>query len=421
MTLNRLSPLTSLPIILLAILSWFTPAQAQYEDAPIEFTRYPFLPTLSVNQEPTVCKRFLENVTAQFKSREWEHDLVGYPYDHDWNSRTGIFGFDTLSWTQRWDDAQAVTANLDVDLDGDGQLELLIGLRSFWRYWDVYNLYVISDREKFIEKAKNNPSGKEFYTLLREFGQEQPIGGSSGNPIRLFSAHNEIYFFAPDYLGLTDGPLSLFRLGPDGKAIEACSIRIYPESFINNRREANYNWVMIYPDSLPDGFREFFETYRTVLGERRGCRVSSASTTDWVVRRGLASGWRDLFYRPWVGSAVGDPPASGSEFPNLAGWAQGDLWALNTYRRLKEERGRAIETLGTWYEEQFGLERQTARALARQRLDDAVTRIITAPPIERPKPIKCQTPHLAGRTERGGEGWQDRPQEIAGLFSHGFG
>lgn len=324
-------------------------AAAQYVDAPIEFARYPFLPELTVNEEPAVCERFLANVTEQFKSTNF------YFFALD-----GSQSFDMVPWEDRWNNSELAAIEADVDGDGDLDLLLLGTYSSPSSGHDIYSTLAIDDRNGFVLRADSNSSRQVLKELKSEYSAKAAHGPGGIGKIHIFSFNGGVYAFQSPYW--SDLPLSIYRTSLDTAWKEVCRVVVFPHTFVGP--EGRIPTVASLPDIVGPAMRGFLVLRRATLGFTE---CGGTMHSDYKNKRRNTASLRNIYFRPWT-SFPREPDTNETRYAFglalLEEWAHTGFWEARTYREILAKQVNAASDLSGWYEEQFGVSAHDAQRMA---------------------------------------------------------
>lgn len=343
----------------------------------IEVARYPYLPALEVSERHEICGRFLDNLTEQFKSERFD-------FDFGWNARAsestenGPVDYPEINWRKIEPDAPdpdfpySVIA-YDADIDGDGDLDLLVEWHRTLSSSDYFEIFAFDDRADVLAKARairGLQDREQFHSYIGKAGNRVASGWAAPH---IFVLDGEHFVFTPGPWVPDAGPLAITRIELDGPVTEICRVRFYPEAWTPENRNGEYRAVGA-PANLPPGLGHFLRSLRPMLGPGSGCGRAVG-----IHRMIVASRIRTTLLRPWVFSLPTThriPTARSKSLIYLEDWAHTGLWEYRAYRALIEAQEAAIDDLAGWYAAKFGIHEATAHPLAIMLLtaivDDAV-------------------------------------------------
>lgn len=355
-------------------------------------TRYPFQPSLLVNNNPVLCKTILQKARQKFFSEEAEGVALSQYSD----------GFEWVEW-ERPVELQIENANidrLDLDLDGSGKKQVVL-MHSFTHSWrgDNFNAFVFKNYADF---SKSFTTPDNLISKLTDIESSLPDKAPHDAPIRyypdalavnsgsatnlvntgsdwqgnnLFHWNKRYYFFDEKnpFIQLTQAQQTVYRLRADGKVELQCRIQTIPE----NEHVADL--------FLLSGFSSLHKTISTIgEGGNDGGSLQAGYRHN---NEALAASTR-IAYRPWAVSRARDGGGiSGRNYYQydsrlmtfIEDWSFGDIWSRREYQTFLQHILPAEESMAEYLKNKFGLSPHQATQKAKEIIESVIGNWIQVP------------------------------------------
>jgi hypothetical protein len=334
------------------------------DDFKFEPTRYPFLPSLTVNNDPGVCPAFLEVVTAAFKSDAYKLDLTNVAWEGvqgEWlfadDMNPGPEVYDYPLGTDEGPKTRIVAAPVDLDADGKTQILAAVTMPFNWE-GDWHALVVYRSRADFDAAIHSSGTEKELTAKAMD------TSPGAGNAIGDFAATwrerraakvNGTYFALRDpEVYQDDTAFSLWRLSAKAGAAKACEVRALPEG----------EGFSLGPLKTDQAVADFAALVATVSGEEAANSGTMHAQAGLLIDAGRSVS--RLAVRPWAlpnADLYNSRAAIDADLPH---WAASGLYQYRLHRAWPEAERKARASLAEYYAAAFGLPADIA-----QRASDA--------------------------------------------------
>lgn len=336
------------------------------ETLRIEPTRFPYLPELDTNEHPALCEPYLAAYRAWYRSSQKEFDDKEFLTD---GSPWQIPGLTEVQWTQRpiGPDGKRTFESIDWDVDGDGELELVL---SYWepRAGDEYHqILVIDARDEFLARAAA-ANILEYRRMVDDLSYVEGMVAVEG------------FYYSPVFVAfqgdlMLHGTFSKIRLGD--KPIPSCrfsNIQL-PLGGLYGKRSLGQ------PKEFP-ALTRYLWRLAAVLGEPNyQCEGRISARMDGRRRKQLVSWLYQALLRPQT-LAIEAPAEQGVQDqptphtgPRLW-WANYGLFEYQTARAMEEEKAAAIAELTIWFQRGFELPEDVAAAVASATIEPALGTVL---------------------------------------------
>ena len=277
------------------------PATAHTDSRVFAAQRYPFLPELTVNERPEVCRRLLEEVRKQYLTSEIEIDLIkadpitGPPLFLEYKTKPPgqWLGFETpapQSMLVKVGNKSAAFSTIRWDLDANGEPETLVEFSTTLSGTFHYELHSIP-RSLVQGTSDEAPVGylpdQQLESQIRDAGTEL-IGTFA--PFVLFSYRGEPLAHTPWSRFSISEPISVVKLTLEGRRKTVCSVSLLPHA----GPEKNLTKARL--SELPR-LASFLEQGKVIMGGGGNCGTSRAGIRHHFEFWDAV--WTRL-YRPWT-------------------------------------------------------------------------------------------------------------------------
>jgi hypothetical protein len=359
-------------------------AFADQIEPPIQPATYPFLPTLTVNNEPAVCGSFESVVIEAFKGPgfqisieglEWPEAKVEWPTFSDLGVKIAI--------TSDPYPAQEFSG-LRIDRDGDGGEEILAhaAWEHSWRgnmnFLALYPDLASFKQAKLLAEPEKLPLRGERATIpdILAGSQDMTPGASSGalsaaagqidanNPFwrwswarrEVLKINGQIYFLDRGEVYDDEVAMALWRLPSQGGPRVACEVALFTDH---------------------DGFSvgrlgtaeitKLEKSLRAMAGIEGGGGGTLHAHTSMLMDAGRIAS--RLALRPWVLQGRTPYNSRSAIDNNLWIWSHLSLWNFRQYRQFTQTLPAAYSSLSTYYRDEFGYDEAIAGKLAANAID----------------------------------------------------
>ncbi len=328
-------------------------------------TKYPFIPKLVINKNPSLCEIALDDAKERFfasnpdtaidiNNKSPERPKVNWQI---WGSVELPEGFQS----------NGNLARRDLDISGTGKKQTLI-------YWEVphgwrgdnYLAYLFDSPADFENalRTKNSISdvlstGKKYYPSSAFINSEQQVGFSNWAEHRLFEFKERYYFYNElhSYARQTQTHLGIVQLRSDANLELICLLQVLPE-----RPEIKEF------ESLP-GLKSYLKILRTIGdgGPDSGTLHSGAMHNARAANSVMRAGFRPWAADPSYTSALGHKYyVYDSKLPYfLELWAYGDVWSYREHKTYLNHAKAATRALEDYYSTRYGLSVPIAKQRAK--------------------------------------------------------
>lgn len=352
----------------------FAASETSATEFPAKF--YPFQPIVTYGESETVCQRveakYREIFSSNATSSAITH-LSPYVSGKELLSNPTIEGVDWLKWRPAEVQpkyGQLLRADVEVpNLQGD---LYLYWYEHSWRGHNYYVYLVEPEGESALLENIGTGRSPEAETMWTEVWPAQ-LGNnwSFTNP---FVFDGTIFFIDETGRFLDgNGNRNVYSLEKDGTLKKHCSL------LINKKSSATITSAQI------PAVGTLLRAMEQVSGPGDAyCGTLQAN------RRAKAYGWEmasTMLVRPWVPVpewqlSKGKDSKGQRERPMfrfLADWAMEDAWTQRTHGVMMSALERAIVDLGYYYQEQFGLDAESAKDWATRKAVDLIDAFIIEP------------------------------------------
>jgi uncharacterized protein len=349
--------------------------------------RFPFVPRVVQDRNPSLCAIALQDARARFNVVAPDTKVA-----HD--NRHG------MTWLE-WEEAPDLSfqnetvSRLVLDLDGDGRRQVLL-YRSFVHSWrgNNYYAYLVPSRQD-LKKLMLDPEGLDSVfgrldgrrsqqavpnNIVRYYPDARLASTSTGEPIstgtdweehRLFRWRNRYYFYdeSNDWGRMEQRVLTVYRLQGDGRVDPQCKIQVIPDDAVlkNFRR-------------LP-GMASFLKILTTIGAGGPDC---GSMHSGYVHEGGAKAAIDRAAYRPW---AVSRAPGSPNEYYGsgersmglIEDWSFEEIWNRREYQTFLEHIDPAKKAMERYLALEFGLSPKDARAHSQRVIEDLIAAWVLVP------------------------------------------
>lgn len=356
-------------------------------------SRYPFQPSLLIDNNPTLCKVVLREAKQQFfQGSNGEVLFSDNANDFEW-----------LEW-ERPDELQVENANidrLDLDLDGTGNKQTVL-MHSFIHSWrgDNFYAFVFKNSDEFkksyklpidlvnrllaLEHSLHNKAQYDtpvrYYPDALEANSTSNTGvvntGSDWQVNKLFRWNKRYYFFDEKnpFSQLTQEQQTVYRLRGDGKVELQCRIQTISDKKLVSE-------LISFP-----GFASFHKVISTIGNGGEDCGTLHAGYTH---NYEASAATARVSYRPWTVSRAkeGAMDMSGRNYYQygnrlmefLEDWSFGDVWSRREYQTFLQHISPAEESMANYLKDNFGLIPAQAKLQARAIVEEIIGNWIQVP------------------------------------------
>jgi ankyrin repeat protein len=324
----------------------------------VDVTRFPFLPSLLIDNNKRLCAIALEQARDRFMAAT--PDMLVEKADGagirwlPWESLDLPEGEDSRRWSMQ---------GLELDLDGRGKKQIVAYqvVPHSWRGENHYG-FVFGSRREFQsalrQRASLGTDSREEYGRfgngVRYYPDGQMVGGArvSGSgwmEHQLFEYQKRYYFLDQGHWHdrLSEDELSIYRLRADGRSDLVCRIAVFPPS----------------PDvdvlqRLP-GISSYLQVLRSIGGASGGdCGTLHA---EYVHDMQAEAAARRAALRPWaVSSESRGYYYSDRMLGLIEDWGFEEVWNWRQYQTYQEHIPAARAALETYLQRAFGMPRHQA-------------------------------------------------------------
>ena len=370
-------------IIIVALVVILTPGVGYADGFPA--TKYPFLPTLTANHEPALCKIFLDHATKLFMSTdpgpalgEVEHPSISWvKWEGVWE-QVDFKNIPGLTEEQKMDVYRHMVSGghtylrADLDLDGNGRMKTIVEHsfpESGGRTND--NGYIFKSPEAFTkslnEAIRQVPSDHKDLQGLNLFAAatQYLFEDDAWSEHQLFQYKKRFYFPSSGTKGEVGQSVSISRLSGDGSTKVICSVQMVPDE----RDIPTFS-------TLP-GIGSYLQIVRTMghAGEDGWCDIEDNhdGEPEGSVRR--------AHYRPWAVARSGTRYLGNNRSEQcyqysplleafIRGWGYKDIWNYREYQTSRSHIEPAIQAVAEFLEQNFGVPHSQVAKEARRVVED---------------------------------------------------
>jgi len=356
---------------------------------PIEPTAYPFLPQLTVNNEPAVCGSFESVVIEAFKGPQFQISIQ----DRDWpEAEVEWLSFSDLGiHVSREDLGAHEFVGALIDRDNDGEREVLT--RAAWEHsWrgDMHFLTLYPNLESFKRaRLLAYPSepvaigdGVTLSAILAgsldmlqgsASGSEGEGTGLSGDDKASWKwswvtrgalmINGNAYILDRGEIYDDDVAVSLWRIPPKGKLALACHVSLFVD-------DTGFSVAPLRQTAVDD----FVQLLRRISGEEPHNGGTLHSQAQVLIEAGRFAS--RLAVRPWTLSADGLIDRRRESWALLQEWARQSIWNYRQMALFPKAEAAALKRLAAYYEADFGFSPVIAATLAQRALDSLLVNYI---------------------------------------------
>jgi hypothetical protein len=330
---------------------------------PFETTRQPFLPRLLVSRDEPLCNDFLSALRKDFLAQHRGQDSL-------FKEPPMTIGH-WMVWPSARDLGGGAGVDFaEVDLDQDGKKQLLLhAMKPFnWR-GNYYDLLIRSKattdglESEIAELEKLPPLGRQTGSLKIVASADLPrlwrwgIYNGSESPLKvlLYRDAAYLYTFADGIMvgWVRPGTATLQRIHAEGSLDIQCQASVIPRP--GALPHPSWYGLPRQPDTLaaPLEVIDWMRTIRAMQGSE-GQMAGTLHALDYLIIRSTYV-WYDALVRPWdvVAAPYYPPPQFMRAW--IHQWGFGSLSQFRLARAFETGRQAAIDALGRYYEDAFGV------------------------------------------------------------------
>jgi hypothetical protein len=340
--------------------------------AEIEPTTYPFLPDLTMNNEPDVCGPFLAVVTEAFLGREFEFSLA----DQDWpEADVTPLAFSKLGLA---DPAKPHNLELTgVEIDLEGRRRILAHMVQPGPMRDDHGFLLFDDRAHYLDTLARIEASPAYHLnpdLIFEDARDvmppEAPDETDWNGLPSWTATAFFRINGGTYVVVRndkDDPtqLSLWRIEATASEL-ACRVKISTPG-----KSGSLGHLAATSVGHLDA------TLQTISGQEPYAS-GSMHTLLWVQKHGLPVGSR-VALRPWSAASFDAHNPAEDVRAWLDYWGHASLWNFRTFRKLEEQEKAASRELRDYYRDSFGLSDVDAQTWAARSIDVMLQRYFMFP------------------------------------------